>query len=105
MLWSYPSLTSLSTYTNTYVMYVICSCFLLCVSTGIKACIKVMELVDEEPYEITVDIHGIRDGPRLGRLRLLNKVGYSLPSTVKIIIMSSFDTLLEDMDLICNVIN
>ncbi|XP_059438503.1 protein BREAST CANCER SUSCEPTIBILITY 1 homolog isoform X2 [Corylus avellana] len=39
----------------------------------IKACMKVMELVDEEPYEIAVDIHGIRDGPRLGRLRLLNK--------------------------------
>jgi hypothetical protein len=85
-------------------MYVISSCF-LCVSTGVKACIKVMELVDEEPYEITVDIHGIRDGPRLGRLRLLNKVGYSLPSTVKIIIMNSFDTLLEDIYLICNFIN
>jgi BRCA1-associated RING domain protein 1 len=38
---------------------------------------KVMQLVDEEPYEITVDIHGIRDGPQLGRLRLLNQVGYS----------------------------
>ncbi|KAG6695789.1 hypothetical protein I3843_09G113500 [Carya illinoinensis] len=39
----------------------------------IRACMKVMQLVDEEPYEISVDIHGIRDGPRLGRLRLLNK--------------------------------
>uniref|UniRef100_A0A2N9G1B9 BRCT domain-containing protein n=1 Tax=Fagus sylvatica TaxID=28930 RepID=A0A2N9G1B9_FAGSY len=39
----------------------------------IKACMKVMQLVDEEPYEITVDIHGIRDGPQLGRLRLLNQ--------------------------------
>ncbi|KAM4112341.1 hypothetical protein ACJW30_05G133100 [Castanea mollissima] len=39
----------------------------------IKACIKVMQIVDEEPYEITVDIHGIKDGPRLGRLRLLNQ--------------------------------
>lgn len=65
---------------------------------------KVMELVDEEPYEIAVDIHGIRDGPRLGRLRLLDKVGYSLPSTVKIIIMSSFDTLLKDINLIFNFI-
>ena len=51
----------------------------LCVCTGIKACMKVMQIVDEEPYEITVDIHGIRDGPRLGRLRLLNQVGCFLP--------------------------
>ncbi|KAA8514872.1 hypothetical protein F0562_018051 [Nyssa sinensis] len=39
----------------------------------IKACMKAMEPVDEERYEVNVDIHGIRDGPRLGRLRLLNK--------------------------------
>lgn len=35
-----------------------------------------MEPVDEERYEITVDTHGIKDGPRLGRQRLLNKVGF-----------------------------
>lgn len=40
---------------------------------------KVMQIVDEEPYEITVDIHGIKDGPRLGRLRLLNQVSCFLP--------------------------
>ncbi|XP_021662104.2 protein BREAST CANCER SUSCEPTIBILITY 1 homolog isoform X2 [Hevea brasiliensis] len=39
----------------------------------VKACMKAMELVQEEKYEILVDIHGIRDGPRLGRLRILNK--------------------------------
>ncbi|KAH6825657.1 hypothetical protein C2S53_017629 [Perilla frutescens var. hirtella] len=39
----------------------------------IKACIEAGELVDEEQFEISVDIHGIRDGPKLGRLRLLNK--------------------------------
>eukprot|EP00256_Glycine_max_P045334 XP_006597513.2 protein BREAST CANCER SUSCEPTIBILITY 1 homolog isoform X1 [Glycine max] len=39
----------------------------------IKACMKEMGPVDEERYEINVDIHGIRDGPRLGRLRVLNK--------------------------------
>ncbi|KAL6546337.1 hypothetical protein OROMI_022058 [Orobanche minor] len=39
----------------------------------IKACIAAGELVDEHLYEISIDIHGIRDGPRLGRLRLLNK--------------------------------
>ncbi|CAA3013990.1 Hypothetical predicted protein [Olea europaea subsp. europaea] len=40
---------------------------------GIKACMKSGEFVDEQHYEIEVDIHGIRDGPRLGRLRLINK--------------------------------
>ncbi|MED6183341.1 hypothetical protein PIB30_037068 [Stylosanthes scabra] len=39
----------------------------------IKACMKQMEPVDEESYEINLDIHGITDGPRLGRLRVLNK--------------------------------
>ncbi|KAA3466674.1 protein BREAST CANCER SUSCEPTIBILITY 1-like protein [Gossypium australe] len=39
----------------------------------VKACIKAMKLVDELQYEITIDVHGIRDGPRLGRLRLQNK--------------------------------
>lgn len=35
---------------------------------------KAKEPVAEEQYEIGVDIHGIRDGPRLGRLRRLNEV-------------------------------
>ncbi|XP_027338663.1 protein BREAST CANCER SUSCEPTIBILITY 1 homolog [Abrus precatorius] len=39
----------------------------------VRACMKGMNPVDEEGYEINVDIHGIRDGPRLGRLRVLNK--------------------------------
>ncbi|XVF45985.1 hypothetical protein PTKIN_Ptkin02bG0251800 [Pterospermum kingtungense] len=39
----------------------------------VKACIKAMKLVDELQYEITLDVHGIRNGPRLGRLRLQNK--------------------------------
>ncbi|KAL6201474.1 hypothetical protein ACLB2K_025188 [Fragaria x ananassa] len=39
----------------------------------IKACMEAMKLVNEEPYEISIDIYGIRDGPRLGRLRLQNK--------------------------------
>ncbi|CAL5410206.1 unnamed protein product [Camellia sinensis] len=39
----------------------------------IKASMKAMEPVDEQLYEIGVDIHGIKDGPRLGRLRVLNK--------------------------------
>jgi len=43
-------------------------------SVGVKACIKAMKLVEEMRYEITADVHGIRDGPRNGRLRVLNKV-------------------------------
>ncbi|KAK2996344.1 hypothetical protein RJ639_026587 [Escallonia herrerae] len=39
----------------------------------VKDCLKAMETVDEKDYEIDVDIHGIRDGPRRGRSRLLNK--------------------------------
>ncbi|CAH9111800.1 unnamed protein product, partial [Cuscuta europaea] len=39
----------------------------------IKACLNAAEHVDEQPYEIEVDIHGVRDGPRLGRLRMTNK--------------------------------
>ncbi|KAK4782495.1 hypothetical protein SAY86_016597 [Trapa natans] len=38
----------------------------------IKACLEAMDRVDEEKYEILVDVHGMRDGPRLGRLRVLN---------------------------------
>ncbi|KAG6404988.1 hypothetical protein SASPL_132567 [Salvia splendens] len=39
----------------------------------IRACIEAGEIADEEQFEISVDIHGIRNGPKLGRLRLLNK--------------------------------
>ncbi|KAK7331405.1 hypothetical protein VNO77_25629 [Canavalia gladiata] len=39
----------------------------------IRAWMKGIDPVDEEPYEINVDIHGIRGGPHLGRLRALNK--------------------------------
>ncbi|KZV24331.1 protein BREAST CANCER SUSCEPTIBILITY 1 [Dorcoceras hygrometricum] len=39
----------------------------------IKACLNAKKFVEEQQYEITCDVHGIRDGPRLGRLRLLNK--------------------------------
>ncbi|KAI3947942.1 hypothetical protein MKW92_024883 [Papaver armeniacum] len=35
----------------------------------IKACTEDMDLVDEEPYEVELDIDGCRDGPRNGRLR------------------------------------
>ncbi|KAH0454231.1 hypothetical protein IEQ34_016155 [Dendrobium chrysotoxum] len=41
---------------------------------GIKACMNSMKPVDEEKYEITVDVHGIHNGPRHGRMRIINKV-------------------------------
>ncbi|GAB4829422.1 hypothetical protein Ancab_019093 [Ancistrocladus abbreviatus] len=40
----------------------------------IKACMTAKGQVDETPYEINADIHGIRNGPRLGRQRVLNKL-------------------------------
>ncbi|KAJ4980719.1 hypothetical protein NE237_031556 [Protea cynaroides] len=39
----------------------------------IKACMEALRPVNEVQYEISVDIHGIRDGPHLGRLRVFNK--------------------------------
>lgn len=43
---------------------------------GIKTCMKNTKYVSEEPYEITMDVHGIREGPYLGRQRALNKVSF-----------------------------
>ncbi|KAJ3698801.1 hypothetical protein LUZ61_002506 [Rhynchospora tenuis] len=39
----------------------------------IKACMDTRELVSEEKFEVRVDVHGIRDGPRLGRLKASKK--------------------------------
>ncbi|XP_010439526.1 PREDICTED: protein BREAST CANCER SUSCEPTIBILITY 1 homolog [Camelina sativa] len=39
----------------------------------IKACMLKKKIVSEEPYEITMDVHGIREGPYLGRQRALKK--------------------------------
>ncbi|XP_076937095.1 protein BREAST CANCER SUSCEPTIBILITY 1 homolog [Bidens hawaiensis] len=39
----------------------------------IKACLEVKKPVDEQLYEINLDIHGFTGGPKLGRSRLLNK--------------------------------
>lgn len=39
----------------------------------IKACMELMKPVDEEKYEISVDVHGIHSGPRLGRMRIADK--------------------------------
>ncbi|KAJ4880895.1 Protein BREAST CANCER SUSCEPTIBILITY 1-like protein [Raphanus sativus] len=39
----------------------------------IKACMKNRKYVREEPYEISIDVHGTRQGPYIGRQRALNK--------------------------------
>lgn len=39
----------------------------------VKSCLKTMQPVLEEQYEIQKDVHGISGGPKLGRLRALNK--------------------------------
>ena len=35
---------------------------------------ELMEPVDEMRFEISTDVHGTAEGPRLGRLRVINKV-------------------------------
>ncbi|OVA11844.1 BRCT domain [Macleaya cordata] len=39
----------------------------------IKACMDAMALVSEEPYELSTDIHGCQDGPKNGRLKVMEK--------------------------------
>nr|GMD09240.1 protein BREAST CANCER SUSCEPTIBILITY 1 homolog [Ipomoea batatas] len=55
----------------------------------IKACLNATELLDEQQYEIEVDTHGVRGGPRLGRLRTSNKQP-KLFSGYKFYFMSDF---------------
>ncbi|ERN18923.1 hypothetical protein AMTR_s00067p00180030 [Amborella trichopoda] len=40
----------------------------------IKGCLKAMSPVSEEPYEIKFDINGSHEGPKNGRLRIMQKV-------------------------------
>ncbi|KAK1282722.1 hypothetical protein QJS10_CPB22g00118 [Acorus calamus] len=56
-----------------WILNIDCKRLLLGTQDWIKACMKVMTMVDEEQYEIKVDRHGIKDGPQLGRLRIINK--------------------------------
>lgn len=39
---------------------------------------EAMHPVDEEPYEVTLDNHGCCNGPKTGRLRVLNHVSVDL---------------------------
>lgn len=57
---------------------------LVLLNAGIRACIDAMEHVEEEKYEIAVDVHGMRNGPRLGRLRALNMVIFLTSSPILI---------------------
>lgn len=36
-----------------------------------------MEPIDEHKFEVTTDVHGITDGPRLGRCRVIDRVNIS----------------------------
>ncbi|XP_039800301.1 protein BREAST CANCER SUSCEPTIBILITY 1 homolog [Panicum virgatum] len=39
----------------------------------VKTCMERMEPVDEVRFEVTTDVHGVREGPKLGRQRVINK--------------------------------
>ncbi|KAG9439395.1 hypothetical protein H6P81_019560 [Aristolochia fimbriata] len=39
----------------------------------VKACLTALQPVNEEMYEVEVDIHGVKGGPREGRERVINK--------------------------------
>ncbi|CAA7054605.1 unnamed protein product [Microthlaspi erraticum] len=56
----------------------------------IKACMKDTKYVSEEPYEISMDVHGIREGPHIGRQRALNKKP-KLFNGLKFYIMGDFE--------------
>lgn len=44
---------------------------------GVKACMETKHHVDEEPYEVSLDNYGCRDGPKVGRLGALRNVSSS----------------------------
>lgn len=48
----------------------------LCV-IGVKTCMECMEPIDEHKFEVATDVHGITDGPRLGRCRVIDRVNIS----------------------------
>ncbi|XP_062181174.1 protein BREAST CANCER SUSCEPTIBILITY 1 homolog isoform X2 [Phragmites australis] len=39
----------------------------------VKTCMECMEPVDEQRFEVTVDVHGTSEGPMLGRQRVIHK--------------------------------
>lgn len=45
---------------------------------GIKSCAKANKPMNEEPYEVTLDNHGARDGPKTGRHLTLDNASTNL---------------------------
>uniref|UniRef100_A0A0E0PPV2 RING-type E3 ubiquitin transferase BRCA1 n=1 Tax=Oryza rufipogon TaxID=4529 RepID=A0A0E0PPV2_ORYRU len=39
----------------------------------VKTCMECMEPIDEHKFEVATDVHGITDGPRLGRCRVIDR--------------------------------
>ncbi|CAN8325448.1 unnamed protein product [Cochlearia groenlandica] len=56
----------------------------------IKSCLKNTKYVSEEPYEISMDVHGTQQGPYIGRQRSLNKEP-KLFNGIKFYIMGDFE--------------
>ena len=54
-------------------MFMLLSCIV-----GVKTCMEVINPVEEEPYEISLDNQGCHAGPKAGRLRALANVNISL---------------------------
>ncbi|KAL8137133.1 hypothetical protein V2J09_003134 [Rumex salicifolius] len=69
----------------------------------VKTCIKMKGPVNEEPYEINLDNHGLENGPRTGRMRaIFDQITPKLFSGMKFFFLGEFDHgwLLEFKDLI-----
>lgn len=56
--------------------------------SGIKACAEANHPVDEEPYEVNLDNHGFRDGPRTGRLRASENVSSLTKAVMNSLLLS-----------------
>ncbi|KAJ0966527.1 hypothetical protein J5N97_023444 [Dioscorea zingiberensis] len=55
------------------LMAILCGKWVLNIN-WVKACMEAGKLIPEEPYEISLDIYGCSDGPKTGRLRILQKL-------------------------------
>nr|DAD32066.1 TPA_asm: hypothetical protein HUJ06_010917 [Nelumbo nucifera] len=66
----------------------------------IRACMEAMDLVDEEPCEVGRDIHGCCDGPKNGRLRVMDnapKLFHGLKFCFSGDFVPSYKEYLEDL--------
>jgi hypothetical protein len=63
---------------------------------GVKTCMQFMEPVDEQKFEVNIDVHGTSEGPRLGRHRVINKVALFA------IVKSEYSRLVYLCELHCN---